>query len=185
MDYKILINKNNKIEKDYNINLVLAKTEYVKNKDIYVEKNTYKNFLKLKKKAKKLNYNIEIESAYRTHEYQKKLFDDLKDKKGIKYASKYVAKPYTSEHETGLAIDFCIYKDNKFIIEHDLTNLIETNWIHENAHKFGFIIRYPENKTNITLYNYEPWHIRFVGKKLAKFLYKNKLTLEEYYNSKC
>ena len=129
----------------------------------------------------KNNYVIEIESAYRTHHYQKKLFDELVNEKGLEYAEKYVAKPYTSDHETGLAIDFCVYRNNEYVIEHDMDNLEETKWVHDNCHKFGFILRYPKNKEEITKYNYEPWHIRYVG-DIAEYLFKNNLTLEEYNN---
>ena len=184
MKYDIIINKNNKIPKDLNFNIVEVASKYDLNKKFYLEEKTYKYFLKLKKDALKLGYDIEIESSFRTHDYQKKLFDNLVKEKGYEYAIKYVAKPYTSEHETGLAIDICIFKNNEYVIEHDLENLDEVKWLHKNAHKYGFILRYPKNKTDITGYNYEPWHFRYVGKKLAKHLYINNLTLEEYHINK-
>ena len=59
-------------------------------------------------------------------------------------------------------------------------NTKEAKWIDENAYLYGFIVRYPKNKTNITGYIYEPWHIRYLGKKTAKMVYESKLTLEEY-----
>lgn len=183
MNYEILVNKNNKIPDNLNSKLVKIKTKYKEDNDnMFLEEKTYENYLNLKNDAAKNNYIIEIESAYRTHEYQQKLFDDLVKEKGLEYASKYVARPYTSEHETGLAIDVCVFRNNEYIIEHELENLEEIKWIHNNAHKYGFILRYPKDKTNITKYNYEPWHIRYVGLKLATYLYNNKITLEEYYN---
>jgi len=184
MNYEILINKENKIPNNLNPRLVEIKTKYKCKNTLFLEKMTYQNFLKLKEEALKNNYIIEIESAYRTHEYQQKLFDELVKEKGSEYAEKYIAKPYTSEHETGLAIDICIFRDNNYVIEHDLENLEEIKWLHNNCYKYGFILRYPKDKTNITKYNYEPWHIRYVGNDVALNLYKNNLTLEEYYDLK-
>jgi len=68
---------------------------------------------------------------------------------------------------------------NKFLND-DFEKTIEGIWIRENAHRFGFIIRYPRNKEHITGYDYEPWHIRYVGKKVAEEIYNNNLVLEEY-----
>ena len=183
MNYEILINKNNKMVENNNLKLVKIFTNY-KDNEMFLEEKTYESFLKMKNDALKLGYEIDIESAYRTHEYQQKLFDDLVIYKGLEYAKTHVALPYTSEHETGLAIDFCIYKDNKFIDEYDIENLAETDWVHNNCYKYGFILRYPKGKESITKYSYEPWHIRYVGNNLAKYLYENNLTLEEYYNNK-
>ncbi|MBQ7141053.1 MAG: M15 family metallopeptidase [Bacilli bacterium] len=183
MNYEILVNKDNKMVDNDNLKLVKIFTNY-KDKEMFLEEKTYEQFLKMKNEASNLGYEIDIESAYRTHEYQQKLFDDLVIEKGLEYAKTHVAVPHTSEHETGLAIDFCIYKNNKFIDEYDIEDLEETSWLHNNCHKYGFILRYPRDKEDITKYSYEPWHIRYVGNNLAKYLYKNNLTLEEYYNNK-
>lgn len=184
MKYDILINKNNKIPKDLKLDITEIYTKYNPHKKFYLEKKAYKHFLKLKKEALKLGYDIEIESSFRTHDYQKKLFEELVESKGYEYSIKYIAMPYTSEHETGLAIDICVFKDNEYVIEHDLESLDEIKWLHKNAYKYGFILRYPKDKIDITGYNYEPWHFRYVGKKLAKYLYINNLTLEEYHMNK-
>lgn len=180
MNYQILVNKNNKIPNDFKVDLQDADSKY--KSGILVEKETLKNFKNFQKEAYKKGYLIDIESGFRTHDYQKKLVDNLIREKGLEYALKYIAMPYHSEHETGLAIDTCIYNNGKCLIEHDIKHLKATKWIHENAYKFGFILRYPEGKENVTGYNYEPWHLRYVGIPLAKYLYKNNLTLEEYYN---
>ena len=88
-------------------------------------------------------------------------------------------KPGSSEHQTGLAIDICVYRDNNCYIEHDIDEMDEIKWIHQNAHKYGFILRYPSDKEDITGYNYESWHLRYVG-NIARYLYINKLTMEDY-----
>lgn len=180
MNYDLLVNKTNILDKDYiPNNLVDSLSRYKDN--IMVEENVLKAFRKMQKDAKKHNYIIDIMSGYRTYNYQQSLYNNIIKEKGFTHALRSVAKPGTSEHQTGLAIDFCIYKDNKCFIEKEIENLPETKWIHKNAHKYGFIIRYPKNKEEITGYMYEPWHIRYVS-DLAIYLYNNDITLEEYKN---
>ena len=104
--------------------------------------------------------------------------EKLKEK-GFTYAITRIAEPGKSEHQTGLAVDFCIYKDEKCYIEHEIEELLETKWVHQNCYRYGFILRYPEGKEDITKYSYEPWHIRYVG-NIASYIYNNNLTLEEY-----
>lgn len=180
MNYQILVNKDKKINDDFKVKLVDSYSRY--KKGIKVEKETLKNFRLLQEEALKSEYIIDIESGFRTHEYQQMLMDELIKEKGKEYALKYIAKPYHSEHETGLAIDICIFENGVCLIEHDLKHKKAIKWIHQNAHRFGFILRYPKGKEQITGYNYEPWHLRYVGTPLANYLYNNNLTLEEYYN---
>ena len=182
MDYSILVNKTNPIPQNYNVELVSYDSKYKNN--ILVEKVTLENFKLLKEEASKFRIEIDIESAYRTHEYQQMLVDSLIKEKGSLYASKYIAMPRHSEHETGLALDICVYINGNCLIEHDINDLKETKWLHNNAYRFGFILRYPKDKQYITEYNYEQWHFRYVGKELAKYIYDNNLTLEEYYKKK-
>ena len=178
--YLVLINKDNKIPECFNYELISEYSKYRK-ENMLIDKTVYLNYLLLKKYLNKKNIDIEIESAYRTHDYQEKLFNELSEDKGYEYAQKYSAQKYHSEHETGLALDICIFKNNKYYIEHEIKNMKETEVIHKTIHKYGFILRYPNDKTNITKYNYEPWHIRYVG-KFAKKMYEENLTLEEFHN---
>jgi len=177
MNYQILINKDNPLSEKLNFNLVEIESDY--KKGIFLEEKTYEQFLKLKEEALKYNYKIDVMSGYRSHEYQEKLFNEITKKKGFAYANTHVAKPNTSEHESGLAIDFCIYKDDSCYIEYDIMDMEEVKWIHQNAHRFGFILRYPFGKEDITKYSYEPWHLRYVG-NIASDIYNKNLTLEEY-----
>ena len=182
MDYQILVNKDNPLPRAHIPNdLVEVKSSYKNN--IKLDRKTYEAFQKLQKEALKYGYHIDIESGYRDYDYQEKIYNKLVKDKGYSYAITRIAEPGKSEHQTGLAIDFCVYQDDKSYIEHDIEYLNETKWIHNNAHKYGFIIRYPEGKENITKYSYEPWHLRFVG-EISSNIYHNKLTLEEYYNNK-
>lgn len=178
MDYKMLVNRDNLLD-EYYVPLNLVKTNTLYKDNVYLEEETFKNFGLLKQKAKEYGYYIDIMSGYRDYKYQEKLFNELVSDKGYNYAYKYIAKPGSSEHQTGLALDFVVYKDELCYKEHDVEDLKETKWVHENMHNFGFILRYPKDKEEVTKYSYEPWHIRYVG-GIASYLYKNNLTLEEY-----
>ena len=104
---------------------------------------------------------------------------------GEEYASIHVAKPGFSEHQCGLSADVSS-KSVNLQLTIDFEHTKEGIWLFNNAHKFGFIIRYPKGKEYITGYAYEPWHIRYVGKSIATTIFNNNLTLEEWYeqNSK-
>lgn len=181
MNYLILVNKSEGLDKNYQPdNLKKVKLKTGGNKIIYLEKKTYKQIKKLLKVMNRLfNTEIVIDSGYRPYKYQENLMRDLIKEKGIE-AYKSLALPGHSEHQTGLAVDIGFYKngiyEDHFKIE-DYKD--EFNWIERNAHKYGFIIRYPKDKENITGYIHEPWHLRYVG-KTAYFIYENNLTLEEY-----
>ena len=178
MDYLILVNRDNRLSKDY-IPPSLVDANSLYKKGIKIDSKTLEMFNLMKKEALKHNYNIDIMSAYRTYKYQKKIYSKLIDEKGYNYALRHIAPPGSSEHQTGLAVDICIYKDDKCYIEHDISELDELKWIHKNAYRFGFIIRYPEDKESITGYNYEPWHLRYVG-SAARYIHEHHLSLEEY-----
>ena len=120
-------------------------------------------------------------SAYRSYDRQRKIFLNNIVKKGKYHTLRYSAVPGTSEHQTGLAIDVST-KGLGFRLVNDFDNTAEGIWLADNAHHYGFIIRYPKDKYDITGYAYEPWHIRYVGLDLANYLYSNGLTLDEYYN---
>ena len=103
-------------------------------------------------------------------------------KRPFQYVKDYVATPGFSEHHTGLAIDICLLIGDRIVNQrNDLFNNKEIfAKIHKSLANFGFILRYPEGKEKVTGYKYEPWHIRFVGKEVAKEIYHQGLTLEEY-----
>lgn len=113
-------------------------------------------------------------SGYRSYKSQKDVYTSRVKSDGKKLADAYVAKPGFSEHQTGLCIDLT-NKSSNFV-----KGTKEADWLAENCYRFGFIIRYPYGKQNITGIEYEPWHIRYVGKEAAKYIYDNRITLEEY-----
>lgn len=182
MNYEILVNKYNKVYQETidQIKLVKYQGEY-QNFPLFVEEKTLEMFLLLKDYVyKKKNIEVDLEDAYRSPEDSQKLYDLVKEREGRKHADKYVALPYTSEHNIGLAIDYVVKINDSFIDNSpEYENLSESIYINKIAHKFGFIIRYPKTKENITGYNYEPWHLRYVGIDLATYLFNNNLTLEE------
>lgn len=178
MNNLLVVNKHFLLDKTYTPpNLVPANSIYKDN--ITLVDYVLAAFNKMKEDAQKENYQIDIMSGYRSYDYQNKIYTRLVHEKGLNYAFRKIAKPGSSEHQTGLALDFCIYKAEKCYIENEITSMKETKWVHQNAHKYGFIVRYPEGKEDITGYDYEPWHLRYTGKDAAK-IYEKKLTLEEY-----
>jgi D-alanyl-D-alanine carboxypeptidase len=120
-------------------------------------------------------------SAYRSYQRQYTIFTNNIVKQGKEHTLKYSAVPGTSEHQTGLAIDVSS-KSLGFKLSSNFSSSPEGIWLAENAYRYGYIIRYPEDKADITGYAYEPWHIRYVGIGLANYLYTNDLTLDEYYD---
>lgn len=131
--------------------------------------------------AEKDGYTLYGISAYRSYKRQYDIFTNNIKKKGFNHTLKYSAKPGYSEHQTGLAIDVSV-KSIRNLLDSSFSNTPEGKWLDKNAHLYGYIIRYPEDKSSITGYSYEPWHIRYVGVSLATYLYENNLVLEEYYS---
>lgn len=117
-------------------------------------------------------------SGYRSYQDQMKVYKQYEDFKGTKYADSIAARPGYSEHQTGLSLDIYSkecqtqsgFKDSKTYA-----------WLIKNAHKYGFILRYPEGKQKLTGYNYESWHYRYVGVELATKVYEEGITYDEYY----
>jgi D-alanyl-D-alanine carboxypeptidase len=132
--------------------------------------------------AEKDNMHFAGVSAYRSHQRQIEVFNNYVAKDGEEKAKTYSAMPGTSEHETGLAIDVTTH-DGACAAQDCFGDTKEAAWLAEHAHEYGFIIRYPEGKENITGYKYEPWHIRYVGVDAATEIFEAKITLEEYYNA--
>ena len=178
----ILVNKNNKIKDTYLNKINLVKTKDIDNNDIYLEEETYNSYLKLRNFLLLKNIEIGISSAYRSITNQIDIYRELKEMYGEEYAKLTVATPGYSEHHTGLAIDINIKVDGKY--PQNNKELEQQAKYYENIFKylkdFGFILRYPKGKEKITGYNYEPWHIRYVGFLPANLIMNNNLTLEEY-----
>ena len=187
-DYLVLVNKYSKLPDDWEKNVKLVDAKNAWDEDIKVEKKAYENYKKLKKELKEEGVNIELDSVYRSVKEQQELWNEWSNdpEKGIEYVKKYVAVPGYSEHHTGLAIDICLKKDGKLVYENDdmIADRKTLAKIHKKLSKYGFILRYLENRDDITGYAYEPWHLRYVGsEKIAKEIMDKDITLEEYLGS--
>ncbi|MDD6208277.1 MAG: M15 family metallopeptidase [Clostridiales bacterium] len=119
-------------------------------------------------------------SGYRSYTRQNEIYTSNLRTKGSAYTEQYSAKPGYSEHQTGLAMDISTSSIH-YSLDERFFDTPEGEWVSKNAHLYGFIIRYPKDKSSATEYAYEPWHIRYVGVELATLLYENNLTLDEYY----
>lgn len=126
-------------------------------------------------------YDLYARSGYRSYNTQVSLYSSYVANHGQEAADTFSAKPGQSEHQTGLSMDITCEAMN-FQLDDTFGSTDEGKWVAENAHRFGFIIRYPKGKEDITGYMYEPWHIRYLGVELATDVYESGLTLEEYIN---
>lgn len=189
-DMTILINKFYTLPEGYVPSDLVPLTEYacVQGEDyscqdvaqIELRKEVYDAYVEFGAAAKEQNINIRAIAGYRSYEYQSGLWSYNAQTYGEDYADEYYARPGQSEHNSGLCVDITFNRYNFNEIE----NYEGYDWILNNAHKYGFILRYPEDKVDVTRYNYESWHFRYVGKEAAKTIYENDWTLEEYHGSK-
>lgn len=131
--------------------------------------------------AKKNNLDLMLASGYRSAELQGFYYNNLVQSLGQAEADTVSAKPGTSEHQTGLALDIAS-TNRECYLEACFADTKDGIWLKDNAYKYGFILRYPLYKDKITGYQYEPWHFRYVGKDLAQKIYSQNTTLEEYFN---
>lgn len=138
-----------------------------------VDKTAQAAFDEMQADAAAEGLNIYISSGYRSYDYQAGLYQRYVDKDGKAEADRYSARPGHSEHQTGLAFDLNSI-DNSF------ADTKEGKWVTRNCYKYGFIIRYPADKEDVTGYMWEPWHIRYLGKETAQSVYDSGLCLEEY-----
>ncbi len=180
----ILVNKFLKLNKNYvpkNLEEINSKYFINGNKNVRLLKKEAKEaFEKLSNDSIKNNTPVYGQSAYRGYEKQEILYNKAKNEYGQSIADSDTAREGHSEHQTGLSIDVSSNKQGN-MLTFDRTSSFY--WMQNNAHKYGFILRYPKGKEHITGYTYESWHYRYVGKKIAKDMYNNysNLTFDEYY----
>ena len=188
-DYTILVNKEHLLSCDYVPENLVITDNNENNFHDYKDPNfkpmisadILPYFEAMQKAAEALGLRkIIVDSGYRPYEYQQVIFDKSVAEKGLEETLRLVSLPGSSEHQSGLAIDIA-YMDNGVYIEKTSDEDPEIKWLKENAHKFGFILRYPEGKEDVTNIQYERWHYRFVGVEMATILYAEGITLDEYY----
>jgi len=143
-----------------------------------VKSEVYEAFKKMYYAAKLEDLNLHIISAYRSWNTQDYFFNLNVKTHGLKVTETFYARPGHSEHQTGLAIDIVAGKGGH---SRDFGNTMEYRWLLDNAHTFGFILRYPNGKTHITGFIYEPWHWRYLGVDMATRVRDSNLTFNEFY----
>ena len=169
-------------EPKYVKNILIANKKYPLPKN-YAEgesKEARAAFEKMAAQAKLSQYNLTAFSTYRSFEYQTVLYERYVARDGEAAADTYSARPGYSEHQTGLAFDIGEVNFEQHFASSSFGETGAGKWMAENAHRFGFIMRYPEGKERITGYMHESWHFRYVGSEISTDIYNRKITLEEY-----
>ena len=179
-DVLVLVNKLHAVSKNYKpTNMVSINGKYTTNQGLEMKADAYKAFKKMRKAARADGKYFKICSAYRSYETQKYLYENYLSTMGKELRDIRSAAPGRSEHHTGYAIDITC-KSMGWTLSQDFASTSEGKWIKKHCAEYGFIIRYPKDKTDITGYDYEPWHLRYVGVDVAKEITKKGITLEEY-----
>ncbi len=173
----MIVNKFYQVDENFNgIDLIDLPPEYERyGRQVQINRETYEHYLEMLNDARALNLNFLIYSAYRSYDTQTKLYNNYVNQDGQEAADTYSARAGFSEHQTGLALDLRTLETDYFETTDEFT------WLKENAHKYGFILRYKEGEEYITGYQYEPWHFRYCGIECATYIYENNLDFEEYY----
>ena len=173
----ILVNKYTSLPEKYAPDDIVEMSNWYAYPNNRIRKEVYDAFREMFNAAKEENLTLIVNSSYRSYEEQKEIYDDYDNNRGREYADKYAARPDFSEHQTGLSID--VFAPGSNMSNFESTD--EFKWLSENSYKYGFILRYPKGKEDITGYNYEAWHYRYVGKDLAEKVFESGLTYDEYY----
>lgn len=174
-DLTVLVNKFNHLEKDFVPKDMVVLFDSNRNaKMVRPAAEAYEKFIEA---AKKDGLTLESTTAYRSYSFQNTLYTNYVKEDGIEEADTYSARPGSSEHQLGLAVDL-----NDPNVSGSRLDDKDYEWILENSYKYGFIVRYTKSGVPITGYMEEPWHIRYLGVELATKVYESGLTYEEYYD---
>ena len=187
-DYMVLVNKQSKLPDDWESRIELVDVYTGLDETYKVEKKAAEAYQKLRDDLRENDHVIiELDSTYRTVTRQQEIWDEFLEKYGEEYAKTYVAVPGTSEHHTGLALDVKLVKDGVIIDDNDDMTAEKEIFakVHAKLAKYGFILRYPEGKEDITGYGAEVWHFRYIDSpEIAKEIMDKGITFEEYLQSK-
>ena len=173
----MLVNKFNYLDESYAPDDIVKVSVQFAYGDNEIKKEVYEKFRSMYNDAKKEGLYLIITSSYRDYNFQKELWDSYANQKGDEWADSVSARAGYSEHQTGYTLDIVTYNANMSSFE----TTDEFKWLQDNAYKYGFILRYPKNKEDITGYSYESWHYRYVGKDVATKIKKLGITFDEYY----
>ena len=187
-DYMILVNGENRLPDNFEDTVEIIWVENAIGEKYQIEKKTYEAFLNLRKDLLE-NDGIQAEliSVYRTIEQQTATFDNYVNKFGYDLAKTYAALPGHSEHHTGFAFDMSFLQNGE--LPRGVQGLLGVDNLfqiaHKKLHKYGFILRYPKGKEDITKIGYEPWHMRYIDSpQIAKEIYDKGICFEEYHEQK-
>ncbi|WP_024292149.1 M15 family metallopeptidase [Lacrimispora indolis] len=179
----MLVNDAHPLSQKFQVNLVEVQPGQS------VDSRIVKDLQDMMEAAENEGYELHIYSSFRDLKRQQSLFNDcLKrlQEEGMDYQQAFyeskarLALPGTSEHQTGLAVD--IAAKAYYYLDEERGGQKEAVWLEQNCYRYGFVLRYPKDKENITGIRYEPEHFRYVGKTVARFLTENDLVLEEFYD---
>ena len=173
----MLVNKFNYLDENYAPDDIVKVSMQFAYGDNEIKKEVYEKFRSMYNDAKKEGLYLIITSSYRDYNFQKELWDSYANQKGDEWADSVSARAGYSEHQTGYTLDIVTYNANMSSFE----KTDEFKWLQDNAYKYGFILRYPKDKEDITGYSYESWHYRYVGKDVATKIKKLGITFDEYY----
>ncbi len=175
LDILMLVNKYYYLSSTYTPNdLVTLNNTYNIGANNSLRKEAADAFIEMSNAALIDNIIIKNASGFRSYDYQVNLYNKYVQRDGKEAADTYSARAGFSEHQTGLCTDINL-------IDQSFENTDAFKWLSDNAYKYGYILRFPKDKENITGYTYEPWHYRYVGKEAALKIKNENITLEEYY----
>ena len=142
-----------------------------------VSKVMYDSLTNMLDAAKESGYNLVVSQGYRSYADQEEAYNDIEASSGVDYADEVAARPGHSEYQTGLSVVVKpLYTEGS-----DMEDSPEHTWLLENAHKYGFILRYPKDKESITGFSYDAWRLRYVGSNAARIIHNENITFDEYY----
>ncbi len=173
----ILVNKYNKLNKNFQPDQIVEISSQYAYEGQQISKKVYEAYRSMWNAANKEGLTLIVTSSYRDYESQDEVWNSIANSTGEEDADSRAARAGHSEHQTGLALDIVTY--NSYNNEFDQTE--EFKWLQKNAHKYGFILRFPKGKEDITGYSYESWHYRYVGKEVATKIHDLGITYDEYY----
>ncbi|MDD3453087.1 MAG: M15 family metallopeptidase [Bacilli bacterium] len=173
----MLVNKYNYLTNEYAPDDIEEISNYYSYAGNSIKKEVYDHYKDMWNAAKKEDLSLIVTSSYRSYEIQSNLWESRSESFGDEAADASTARAGYSEHQSGLALDIVTYN----VTMNEFINTDEFKWLQKNAYKYGFILRYPENKTEITGYDYESWHYRYVGIEVATKIHELDITFDEYY----
>ena len=172
----VIINKLHYVDQNYEPDNLVSMSGYGNG---YLVQDAYDAYVEMYAAAKADGMNLLVTTSYRSYGFQSTLYWNYVNQDGQENADTYSARPGYSEHHSGLAVDLSTpFLTNAFT---EFVYTDEYKWMQENSYKYGFIQRYTDENQYITGYQPEAWHYRYVGKDVAKYIYENNITFEEYY----